>query len=350
MTDVVTPTCSWFDQDEKAFKFFLTVPQQWRLFWAIHSMAISFALALVAVVYVGDASKVSCEHDSWFESVPSWFIWVVNPGAITFCSFTFSVMLQAISEASSEATGTVVIGELVYARLYAAMKQANERVRFEPFFYAALSLWLADGVITWWFLVWQYWFPVAVDFPSPLDVEDGLTLTKNIVALVFSNTSLAIGLAWMVFGVIVTGRGGAPALLTEAHSTFADSSVGGEGSVSLEGSRVPSLLVGWGIGYWVTSLLYILGGSWNQGGWLHAPVAVSVVAYVVLPCFFLAGIFMVADSDFLGARFGALVKPTVEVIQNRRTVWYWIFATVLRDVLLMWTLMWFVLMHSLNIF
>lgn len=70
---ICSPNASSFVQDEKALKFFLTVPKQWRLFWAIHSIAMSFALAFIAIVYAGDISKLWRDDDeSIFKNVPSW--------------------------------------------------------------------------------------------------------------------------------------------------------------------------------------------------------------------------------------------------------------------------------------
>ena len=45
---------------------------------------------------------------------------------------------------------------------------------------------------------------------------------------------------------------------------------------------------------------------------------------------------MVADTNFLGTRFGALVKPAVDRLRNRRRVEYWVMASVLRDILVLW--------------
>lgn len=351
----LTP-CS-YSQDEKALKFLTTVPPQWRVFWAIHSVGISFALALIAVVYIGDPSKILLNTDgSLFDVVPSWFIWVVNPGAVTLCSFVISVVVQGFSEACSEVSLNIdtltwgAVGERVYLRLYAALKRAEEGLVYEPFFYASLALWLAVGVITWWFLVAEFWFPVAVEFPSSSDSEDcfgGLKATKNIVGLIFSIMALVAGLAINAFGAFMH-KLGRVAVYPEVPRSFSETNLDRDISATIEDSRVSSLLVGWGIGYWVTSLLYVLGGSWYEGGWNNAPIAIRVLAYVVIPCFSLVSLFTVADANVLGARFGALVKPAVKILQNRRTVWYWVLATVYRDVFLLWTMMWFVLMHSMN--
>ena len=52
------PNLALRSQDEKALKFLSTIPQKWRLFWAIESIGMSFALALVAIVYIGDSSPL----------------------------------------------------------------------------------------------------------------------------------------------------------------------------------------------------------------------------------------------------------------------------------------------------
>ena len=118
--------------------------------------------------------------------------------------------------------------------------------------------------------------------------------------------------------------------------TFSDRVAGRQSCGRCADARVPSLLVGWGVGYWVTSLLYMLGGAWHGGGWTNAPTVVVVVGYVVLPCFFVVGILMMTDTNLLGERLGAFVKPTVDTLKDNRRLWYWIMATVLRGVFRLW--------------
>lgn len=45
---------------------------------------------------------------------------------------------------------------------------------------------------------------------------------------------------------------------------------------------------------------------------------------------------MVADENFFGRRFRALVKPAVDTLQNRRGVEFWVMASVLRDIVVLW--------------
>lgn len=103
-------------------------------------------------------------------------------------------------------------------------------------------------------------------------------------------------------------------------------------------SRVPSLMVGWGIGYWMTSLLYVLGASWDRHMWGNAPFIVTLVGYVVVPSLLLVGIFMLADPNILGSRFGIYIKRCVDILRSKRSVVYWSLATVLRDVVMLWVI------------
>ena len=102
-------------------------------------------------------------------------------------------------------------------------------------------------------------------------------------------------------------------------------------------SRVPSLLVGWGIGYWLISLLDLLVCSWHGSGcrW-NTPCAVTVVGYILIPCFLLGCVLMVADTNILGTRLERFVKPATDRMRNRSRAEHWVMASVFRDFLLLW--------------
>ena len=80
----------------------------------------------------------------------------------------------------------------------------------------------------------------------------------------------------------------------------------------------------------------MLGSSLHGGGWTNAPVVLTVIGYVVVPCFLLALILVTADTNFLGSNFGAFAKPAIDIVKNKLRVEYWIMATVLRDFLVFW--------------
>lgn len=129
-------------------------------------------------------------------------------------------------------------------------------------------------------------------------------MTDNVVAFVFSNTALVTGVIMMVLRVFVRVRRTA-SVIPDTLYTFDQTNTSSESAGTIVSSRLPSLLVGWGTGYWVMSLLYVLGGSWTRGGWHNAPISVIMVACLVLPSFYVVTLFMVADTNFLGTIFGS---------------------------------------------
>lgn len=222
-------------------------------------------------------------------------------------------------------------------RSIGTIKRAKQRVQEEPWLYSTLAVWLVQGIVSWWFLIHEYGLPIVltiyknvVDSPS-----DDLEISKDYFSLVFSNAVLVAGLALKALGVFLPRFDGVSAIQEPRRLSDEVRARKGRGSGATD-PRVSSLLVGWGTGYWVTSLLLLLGISWHRGGWSRPPDPVRIVGYVIVPCFFLAGVFMVADPNFLGTRFGKFIKPAVEIMKNKRRVAYWTMVTVFRDALLAW--------------
>lgn len=333
------------NQDEKALKLFLTVPQKWRLFMAIQSISISFALALIAIVYVGGASPLLKENHDVVETFPTWFVWGINPTAVTLSSLLLSSMLEGVCDFCSEAMEGVekpMFGGLT-ARLLVGLldilKKAKERVRREPCFYFSLVLWAAHAVASVFYFSDVHGFPAAFTFSSSAGADDKYTLaiTDNKLAFVYVNVVLFIGLAMKVLVWFLPRH-------EHEHDTVSSEPrlpAGGNWRIRAicgccRECRAPSLLVGWGIGYWLTSVLYVINCSWPGGGWKNAPTLLTIAGYIVPPSFWLACIFMVADPMVLGPRFAAVVKPAVDVIRDRRRVEFWTMTTVLCNVLTFW--------------
>lgn len=67
-------------------------------------------------------------------------------------------------------------------------------------------------------------------------------------------------------------------------------------------SRLPSLLIGWGLGYWVTSVLFLLHAAWLRTQWNDAPTPLTYLGHVLTPIFTLADMFVIADTNILGTR------------------------------------------------
>lgn len=107
---------------------------------AIESAGISFALALIAIYYIGDASPLMEGNNGILKTFPTWFLWGVNPAAVTLYSVVLISTMRAVCELCSEACHTVeelTVGDMVassFQVLTASMKRVNERFRREPWF------------------------------------------------------------------------------------------------------------------------------------------------------------------------------------------------------------------------
>lgn len=332
---------SLLDQDEKALKFFSTITQKWRLFWAIESIGISFALALVALFHVGDSSPLLEGNTEALQSVyGTWFYWGLNPVGVTLASVLLSSSLEAVCAYFSEAcenSDNVTFGSMAASALEAvrrAVKRAVEGFKREPCFNVIIGMWLAEGGVVWSYIVGSLGsspFPVAftLDTTESARGEGRLVTTSDTSRLLYISAIFATGLAAKAFSVFLPRSLG--------PSNYAREGGRGDGEFSCADYRVPSLLMGWGIGYWVFSLLFVLSISWPGNGWDNAPLIVTLTSYVTIPGFLIAGMLMVADTDIFGKRFGAFVKPAVSILNDRGRVEHWIMATTFRDMLIAWT-------------
>ena len=223
-----------------------------------------------------------------------------------------------------------------FVRFYATIKAAKKSLREEPSFYATLAIWLAQVVPNWFLSMSRRGFPVAFEFTTAGDGEVRLVMTDNKLALICSSAILAIGVAAKALGVIRPSH--EPVLNGRGPRYYSGGCGITEKWSSCDDSRVPSLLVGWGIGYWLLSLLNLLACSWHGSTcrWKNTPTAVTVIGYIVIPCFVLGCVFMVADTNSLGTRFERFIKPATDRMRNRNRAEYWVMASVFRDVLVLW--------------
>ena len=161
-------------------------------------------------------------------------------------------------------------------------------------------------------------------------------MTDNKLALIYSSAILAIGVAAKALGVIRPGH--EPVLNSRGPRYYSGGCGIKEIWSSYKDSRVPSLLVGWSIGYWLISLLNLLVCSWHGSGcrWNNTLSAVTVVGYLLIPCFLLGCVFIVADTNFLGTRFERFVKPATDRMRNRSRAEHWVMTSVFRDSLVLW--------------
>lgn len=350
------PQCIVCAQDEKALRFISTVPRKWRLFWAIKSIGISFALALVAILYAGDGSLLLKANTDIIKSFLTWFIWGLNPAALTLSSVLLSSALQAVCELVNELCEGVhdVSCSCMLPKtleiVNTAVKSLNGWLRAEFLFCVISGLWCLHGVANYSSLTNNNGFPVALSLgPTSRSSEEyTLDITENKIFFIGLNTILAAGLAAKTVGVVRTNNNRVAVISKPPVSS--DDTCQGQALQSYGGasSRVPSLLIGWGTGYSVTSLLYALGSSLNGGRRSNAPIILTVIGYVVLPFFLVALVFVAADTNFLGSKLGAFVKPAIDIVRNKSRVEYWIIATVLRDFLVFWIGFWASLKSLVN--
>lgn len=299
---------------------------------------------MIAVIYVRDPGKIFREHRLRLEAYESWFFWMLNPAGVTMVSYRLSACLQGLSEWCSKAFNQVDpvtfshVVSRVSQELLAAIKRAKQSVQEEPCFHVAFALWIVQGIISWWFISDESGLPVALTIFDSLEdssPSDDLSRSEERFALRLSNAALVDGIAMKAWRVFLQRRDSIIAIQEPQRSTDGTRTRKRCGTSAAD-SSVPVLLVGWGIGYWVTSLLFLLGISWHDGGWENAPLAVEIIGYVCVPSFFVAGIFMVADTNFLGENIGAFIEPAIEIVRDRRRVVYWTMLTVFRDALLVW--------------
>ena len=350
-------------QDEKALTFFAMVPQQWRLFWLINMVSLSFVLALAGVVYIGNLEALYQEdrghhyykYHSSLSFLSTSFIFIVNPAVTMFLSFMLSRSLRMVCEARDDEDEA---GRKMW--LWKAMRKsiigATNAVRMEPCFYMVLFAWFGTSVVFFIGGMWRgdgslilpYFFYLRGDDD---DDDRDLEITPNTAVITAANGALAIGLLLMIVrswrdqaSAIVSVPGPQSSRLRRDES---DETARGHhcpaGHIDAQTrqqrrSRVPPLFVGWGLGFWLGSFLYALGASWPEGDWSGAPPMVTVVGYVVLPLTFLLGVFMVADSSVYGLRVQRKLQPVADALKDEAGVIHWMMVTVLRDITFSWAL------------
>lgn len=361
-------------QDEKALSFFLTVPQKWRLFWLMNMIGICFSLALVGVVHVGDTSAVENRDSAWrfylgLEVIPSYFLFVMNPTATTFLSLCASRLLQAVCD-SRTASADEARGVWFWKSLRNWVGAAAKALRLERGLYAVLFVWLVPGVLIGRFFSSD--FPLAVRVSSsssgssyvytssgtyedissgsyefiPRNIKTSIHVSTYSFNFFAANLVLITGLVLMAVRLArdralarVGFDGLPPGTPGPRRSRRVVAEDHGDGSTSRhQRTRVPSLLVGWGLGYWLMSLLYVLGTSWPEGGWARAPLVVKIAAYILLPLSCLLGVFIVADSNFYGSGVERVLKPVADALADDGGVFHWMMLTVLRDVMSYWVI------------
>lgn len=340
--------------------------QKWRRFWLTNIFSVSFVLALAGVVLVGDASAVNANTEliPILKYAPKWFAFAVKPAAMKFSSLSASRLRRRCATDTRNAGGEKAGDTRAWKALRNGGSAAASAVRLEPGFYAVLCAWFAVSLAAWLSLgvLGDFSQAIAVmSFSSSSNRESiddssdlhGPEVTANIIELVAANLALAAGLAMMAVRLIKDRARSPMTILGPRHPTsrrFTDDHDGTGLTRRQQPTRMPSLLVGWGLGYWLVSLLYLLGSSWPQGAWSGAHVVVDTVGYILLPLTFLLGVFVVADSNMYGTGIGRVLKPVAKALGNNTRVLHWtMVTTVLRDVTILWMIYIFFSVPCLNV-
>lgn len=257
------------------------------------------------------------------------------------CSYFLSVALRCLFESCSVVLNNAepLTFNSVFTRAFAgvvrSLKRGKSKLKREPCFYAALGVWFVQGPYIWWPSFSSFKSPLAFDCFVLSRATFSVCLSAIANTLGFANAMLGAGIVMKVLAACLPNQ---ERIAPRLESGRLSESNGPRTTLYrwVKDSRLPSVLIGWGLGYWVTSLLFLFGGSWFGGGWDTAPMAVSILGYVVLPCFAIVSIFMMAESTLLGAKVGAFIKPAVEILIDRRGTTYWVMVSVFRDAFLLW--------------
>lgn len=256
-------------------------------------------------------------------------------------SYCLSVALRCVFESCSELSNNAEpltfksIVKRACAGALTSLKRGKSKLKREPCFYSALGVWFVQGPYIWWPSFASFKSPLAFDCFVLSRATFSVCLSAIANTLGFANAMLGAGIVMKVLGAYLPNH---ERIAPRQESGRVSESNGPRTKLCIwvKDSRLPSLLIGWGLGYWATSLLFLFGGSWFGGGWDTAPMAVSILGYVVLPCFAIVSVFMMAESTLLGAKVGAFIKPAVEILIDRRRTTYWVMLSVFRDAFLLW--------------
>lgn len=339
-------------------------------------ISISISFALVGLRYVGDASSINKEtvkkdEPNPIEFLDIQFVFAISPSALIFLAFAASRSLQVLLEARDSVGDGLKFPWFMV--LQQGLRGATNSLRKEAGFYAVLCMLLTVEAIGW----ARYYeddiaeVPLAVDLETSTDrgeyhtfdddsspgifyyisqIEYDVTVevTNNRTELWAANVVLCLGLAMFALRWLMTAPSSNVTMLPQmSSSTETQDVVQGVEHISngtslsrssrcFNSSRVPSVLVGWGLGYWSASLLFLVGGALPNGRWFEPPVAVSILGFIVLPLAFLCGIFMIADGDFLGARVKAFIGPLVAALKKPDGICHWAMITILLEALFYW--------------
>lgn len=315
-------------QDEKARCFFEILPHKWRLFWAIELISISFCLGLAGVVYVGKSPTAVFppESDIFADDLGlSWLFFWVNPAVATLfacvCVYFLQWCLQCIHPVRPVHCLHPVRPETDSERGSVRRGAGSYVLRLTWFFLGPLNLLdiilLEDTIFDTDFCSnYRIPLPSAATVGVPDLAPPRLELSCNYLAPMVSHTALFVGLAMR--------------LMAKRNNS------GNVSGASPTSPLVSSLLVGWGLGYWAGSLMWVL-IIFFPGSFLSSrPLVATIFSTVFAPLIYLVAVLMIADANFLGGRVGSFIEPAAAALKKSDGVLHWTVMTVLRDTVWVW--------------
>lgn len=293
-------------QDAQVMLFLHGIPQRWRLFSLLEIMGISFWLALITIVHIGDTNAtVPYLTDTTMgvhEIVLPFYAFAFTPGTLTMVAFLINFLVTSIpvptdSDGVPRVRLTHSIGmasRLIVSGIYAFVVD-------DLIFALALLAWVAFGSAL--AAVVSLNILLRDEIPGRFILE-----LVCVVAACFVVGSLFI--LHRKFGARETPNGSP----NESSPT----------SIAASLPRWSVLFVGWGFGSVISGFLMISTRT--------EPVVTLVGAIPI----FLSGIFLFAEPEILGPTIGGFLKPAAAMLGDSRSVLHWSLASSLHFLMVSW--------------
>lgn len=276
-------------------RFMVGIPQEWRFFWMLEAMGISFWMAFIGIQYLGDSEAVSpflnemsMDLDDFFSTS---FVLVYTPGALTMWALVINFTVIKAAEVYWDSKVEIGKSRSLQPRGRRPIRLVLPRILSkETSFVMALLVWFIFSSVLSSKLAWN------MSRLSPDDVRDLWNIAPGVDVVV-------IGCTYVVLVCAVAG-------LIRAVS----GSVCGRDSNGPRGRWYP-LFVGWGVG----SVVGVLFSNCDVQGTMCS----SWVPWVCSLLVFSSAVFLFAEVDFLGTWVGRWIEPLVGVLRRGDGYVHW---------------------------
>lgn len=291
-----TGRLSAFWKDERMVRFLVKVRREWRLFWTMEAISISYWLTFIGIAYFGNAESVSPMPVGKLESLNLWnnaypyFVWGSTPGSLTMLALVGNLSVVRIATEYNNNEEGSMRGRSWWT--FGLTSMINF-VGKSPFFAIALAVWLVLGLVFGASLTWDSVF--EPDIVGTILRPSYGTVTSGSVAFLCFIAGLATR--------AVRSR------CVHPHVTL---------------PQWCPLFIGWGVGS-------LVGGALVASR--YAPPYVYLTGFLVV---FLLGIFMFADVDILGTWVAGKIKAVTDIVQWRSGVIHWSIAGSMQVLVASW--------------